>query len=326
MAYRLRARESVRLGVKRVIREEIDSAIEELLHGKDRDEAIHDARKSAKRIRGALRLVRFDLGSQFGQENGVFREIGLKLSDLRDAQALLEVFDDIVARYKQPLPSIRRGLEERKRRFEAAVDAKAVTEEVIADLRQAREWMDRWPLHSNGFAAVAPGLGGTFRAGRRAFAAAYAEPTPEHFHEWRKRAKDHWYHIRLLENLWTPVMQAYETSLKCLEQLLGDDHNLVVLRTSIQAGPELFRNRRELGTLYRLADTFRDELRTEARSIGERIYGPKPKEFIAHMQHLWEAWRHEAERSWARRTLLGKVPAKAPAKAPAAKHLQKAGD
>ncbi len=326
MPYRLRAGESVRLGVKRVIREEIDSAIEELTHGKDRDEAIHDARKSAKRVRGALRLVRFDLGSQFAQENAVFRDIGQKLSDLRDAQALLEVFDDIVARYKHPLPSIRRGLEERKRRFEAAVDGKAVAEEVIADLRQARQWMDRWPLNSNGFAAVAPGLGGTFRAGRRAFAAAYAEPTPEHFHEWRKRAKDHWYHIRLLENLWTPIMQAYESSLKCLEQLLGDDHNLVVLRNSIQAGPELFRNRRELGTLYRLADTFRDELRGEARNIGERIYGPKPKEFVAQMQHLWEAWKHEAERSWARRTLVGTATGRARKRAPAAKRLAKAGD
>ena len=201
-------------------------------------------------------------------------------------------------------------MEERKQRFEAAVDVKAVIEDAIADLRQAREWIDHWPLHSNGFAAVAPGLGGTFRSGRRAFAAAYQEPTPENFHEFRKRAKDHWYHIKLLENLWTPVMQAYESSLKCLEQRLGDDHNLVVLRSSLQASPELFRNRRELGTLYRLAETFRDELRLEAQNIGERIYSPTPKEFIAHMQHLWEAWKHEAERSWARRTLVG--PARVP--------------
>lgn len=307
----------MRLGVKRVIREEIDSAIKELTAGKDRDEAIHDARKSAKRIRGALRLVRFDLGKQFSQENAVFRDIGAKLSELRDAQALIEVFADIVKRFGEPLPSIRRGLEERKRRFEAATDSKAVMEEAIADLRQASEWINHWPLHSNGFAAVAPGLAMTFRAGRRAFTAAYADPTPEHFHEWRKRAKDHWYHLRLLENLWTPVMQAYESSLKCLEQLLGDDHNLLVLRTSIDAAPELFRNHRELATLYRLADEFRDELRLEARNIGERIYGPKPNEFIAQMQHLWEAWKHESERSWARRTLLRPAPAATPVKASA---------
>jgi CHAD domain-containing protein len=305
MAYRLRARESVRLGVKRVIREEIDSAIEELTHGKDRDEAIHDARKSVKRVRGALRLVRFDLGKQFTQENALFRDIGQKLSDLRDSQALLEVFDDIVKRSKQPLPSIRRGLAERKRRFESAIDVNVVVEEAVASLRQAREWMEHWPLHSNGFSAISPGLGGSFRAGRRAFAAAYSDLTPENFHEWRKRAKDHWYHIRLLENLWTPVMQAYEHSLKSLEQRLGDDHNLVVLSGAIQSSPDLFSNKRELDTLHRSMETFRDELREEARNIGERIYGPNRKQFIGQMEHLWEAWKHEAERSWARRALVG---------------------
>jgi CHAD domain-containing protein len=303
MPYRLRAGESVRLGVRRVIREQIDSAIEELTDGKDRDEAIHDARKCVKRSRGALRLVRFDLGKQFHQENAVFRDIGRRLSELRDAQALLEVLDDIAKRYKHPLPSIRKGLEERKRRFEEATDVPSVVEQTIVCLKQAREWMSHWPLHSNGFAAVAPGLGGTYRAGRDALAAAYSDPTPENFHEWRKRAKDHWYHIRLLENLWTPVMHTYESSLKSLEQCLGDDHNLEVLHTAIQASPELFSNERELTTLKHLADTFREELRTEARKIGERIYGPTRKEFIGQMQHLWEAWKHEAERSWARRTV-----------------------
>src|ERR1700690_2206810 len=239
MAYRLRAGESVRLGVRRVIREQIDSAIEELTDGKDRDETIHYARKRVKRSRGALRLVRFDLGKQFQQENAVFRDIGRRLSELRDSQALLEVLDDIAKRYKHPLPSIRKGLEERKRRFEVATDVPAVVEQTIVCLKQAREWISHWPLYSNGFAAVAPGLGGTYRAGRDAFAAAYADPTPENFHEFRKRAKDHWYHIRLLENLWTPVMQLYESSLRSLEQCLGDDHNLEVLHTAIQASPEL---------------------------------------------------------------------------------------
>lgn len=315
MAYRLRARESVRLGVKRVICEEIDLAMKELTQGTDRDEAIHHARKCAKRIRGALRLVRFDLGKQFSQENAVFRDIGRKLSDLRDAQALIEVFNDIAKRYRRPLPSIRRALEERKRRSQATFDVPAVIADTLADLQQARDWIEHLPLHSNGFAAVAPGLGSTFRAGRVAFQSAYTEPTAENFHEWRKRAKDHWYHIKLLENLWSPVMKAYESSLKSLEQRLGDDHNLVVLKAAIQASPELFHNRRELHTLHQLADTFRDELRAEAQTIGERIYGPKPKEFIAQMQYVWEAWKHETERSWARRTLVraGKPAVKATA-------------
>ena len=52
-------------------------------------------------------------------------------------------------------------------------------------------------------------------------AAVRAQARPERCHEWRKRAKDHWYHIRLVEDLWTEVMEGYEKSLKDLETVAG---------------------------------------------------------------------------------------------------------
>lgn len=308
MPYTLRARESVRRGIKRVAAQEIDSAIDRLTKRKDRDEAVHDARKSVKKVRGALRLVRFDFAKQFQVENAAFRDIGRKLSELRDAKALLEVFDDLIQEYKDQLGrgalgSVRSGLIARKKQFEAANNVEAIITEVVTDLRLARVRMEAWPLTSNGFAAVAPGLATTFRQGRNAFAAARDNPLPENYHEWRKRVKDHWYHIRLLENLWTPVMQAYEKSLKHIEQHLGDDHNLVVLRQAAIDDPSHFTNKREMQTLFNLTDVYQGKLRLEAQNIGERIYGQKPRELVAQMQHLWEAWKHEGERSWARRTL-----------------------
>ena len=308
MPYRLRANESVRRGIRRVSASEIEYAIEQLTNGKDRDEAIHDARKAMKKVRGALRLVRFDLGKRFQEENAFFGGIGRKLSELRDATAMLEIFHDLVKHYKSQLAHdelafIRQGLEDRKRHFEAEKNIDGVMHEVIDDLRAALLRVGGWPLHSNGFAAVAPGLSIAFKAGRRAFAAAYENPAPENFHELRKRAKDHWYHIRLLENLWTPVMEAYESALKDLEQRLGDDHNLVVLRQLILADPSHFKNQHELQTLSKLMDSYQEELRLDARNMGERIYGQKPRELVAQIQHLWEAWKHEAERTWARRTL-----------------------
>lgn len=305
MAYRLTSRESVRHGIRRVSISEIDSAITELTQGTDRDEAIHDARKSVKKVRGALRLVIFDLGKRFKEENVAFGEIGRKLSELRDAAAMLEIFDGLSEHYKDQLgenklASIRRGLESRKKKFEAARDRDAVVNAVVVDLRAARLRVDSWPLHSNGFAAIAPGLTTTFKAGRKAFAAAYDKAAPEDFHEWRKRAKDHWYHIRLLENLWTPVMEAYETELKDLEQKLGDDHNLTVLRQTILEDPSHFTNKQELQSLSHLVDAYQGELRLAARNVGERVYGQKPREIQSLIKHLWEAWKHEAQRTWSR--------------------------
>ena len=308
MPYRLRARESIRRGIKRIALEEIHSAIHRLTHGDERDEAVHDARKSVKKIRGAIRLARFDFGDMLPPEIAFFRDIGRKLSDLRDTQAMLEIFDGLIEKYKaelgpHPMDSLRLDLVARKERFEQSQNAGAVIEDVLRDLHRARERVDQWPLTSNGFAAVAPGLSSTFKQGRRAFASSYENPLPENFHEFRKRAKDHWYHIRLLENLWTPALAAYESSLKSLEQALGDDHNLVVLRETIANNPASFTNSHDLQTAFALMDHYQRDLRAEARVIGERIYGQRPRDFVAQMQRFWEGWRHEAERSWARKTL-----------------------
>jgi CHAD domain-containing protein len=308
LPYRLRAGESVRRGINRIAVEEIHCAIRRLTHGKDRDEAVHDARKSVKKIRGAIRLVRFDFGDQFAAEIAFFRDIGRKLSELRDTQAMLEIFDGLIEKYSaelgsKTLDSVRVALVARKERFELSQNAGAVIEDVLKDLRRARHRVDRWPLSSNGFAAVAPGLVTTFKQGRRAFAAAYEKPLPENFHEFRKRAKDHWYHIRLFQNLWTPALAAYESSLKSLEQALGDDHNLVVLRETIATNPASFTDSHDLQAAFSLMDKYQQELRIAARGIGERIYGQRPRDFGAQMQRSWEGWKHEAERSWARRTL-----------------------
>ena len=54
-----------RRGIKRITVDEIQYAIHRLTHGKDRDEAVHDARKSVKKIRGAIRMVRFDFGERY---------------------------------------------------------------------------------------------------------------------------------------------------------------------------------------------------------------------------------------------------------------------
>ena len=85
----------------------------------------------------------------------------------------------------------------------------------------------------------------TFRAGRAALENVRENPTADNFHDLRKRVKDHWYHIRLLEGLWTDVMQAHEKSLKDLETWLGDDHNLAVLRERISPSPPCMDQRRK---------------------------------------------------------------------------------
>ena len=300
MPYRLKAGESVAENVRRVVLEEIDSAIKELNHrnGAQRGEAIHEARKSIKKIRGVLKLMRPELGSVYGVENARLRAAGQKLSEIRDAQALIEIFTSLLDKYKNSLrpdalTSVRRGLEKSKRETEKAANVDQVMQRAIATLHGTSRRVKGWPLKSDGFQAIAPGLEQTYGRCRKAMSVVQKDPLPENYHEWRKRVKDHWYHIRLLEGLWTDVMQAHEASLKNLETWLGDDHNLVVFCGKLNAEPEKYGADNEVQLCLTLAEQHQKELRENAMSLGERVYEEKPRRFTQKMSDLWDAWQRQ---------------------------------
>src|SRR5260370_21848845 len=70
MGYRLVRSESVPQGLKRIAREQLASAADELgKRGSQRAEGIHEARKSIKKVRAVLRLGRAGPGNNHRQEN-----------------------------------------------------------------------------------------------------------------------------------------------------------------------------------------------------------------------------------------------------------------
>ncbi|MBV9303154.1 MAG: CHAD domain-containing protein [Acidobacteriaceae bacterium] len=301
MPYRLKASESVPEGIRRIVLEELDSAQDQLgRNGRNRDEAIHEARKSVKKIRGAVRLVESDLGAIYRDENRRLGDLGRKLTELRDAAAIIETFDAVVGKYKdslqnEALASVRRGLDKSKRETERNSDVDKVVKGALATLKATAKRVSSWPLKSDGFSAIEPGLRARFRRGRETMAVAQKDPTPENYHEWRKRVKDHWYHIRLLESLWTDVMQAREASLHDLETWLGDDHNLVVLRDKLADKNGHYGDQKDVQFFVMLADQYQRELREKSISLGERIYEEKPREFTKNVSKLWDAWQRQPE-------------------------------
>ncbi|HKN40971.1 MAG TPA: CHAD domain-containing protein [Acidimicrobiia bacterium] len=65
--------------------------------GLDPDEAAHDARKRAKKLRALLRLVRPELGDDvYRRENRALRDAARRLSPVRDAWVLVETLDGLV--------------------------------------------------------------------------------------------------------------------------------------------------------------------------------------------------------------------------------------
>jgi len=299
MAYRLERDESVVTGLKRVMSDEIDSASKHLSDKKtNRDTGIHEARKSIKKVRALLRLMRAELGDTFAEENARLRDIARRLSELRDAFAIISTLDDLKKQYSKDagmkLRSIRAGLSRKRLESSRPEEITSVLEDAAAALKKAGKRVKTWPLQTDGYGAIAPGFEQIYRDGRKALQRARKDPTPENFHELRKRVKDHWYHVRLLENLWTGMMTAYEKSLKDLETWLGNDHNLVVLKERILAEPAYYGKQKDIELLVELADRYQKDLRDNSLALAERVYEEKPRELTRRMNHLWDTWRHEA--------------------------------
>ncbi len=299
MPYHFKAAETVSNAIKRIIAEEVDSAMERLgaHNGKERDEAVHEARKSLKKIRGVLRLIQPEIGRGFyRRENGRIRDVARRLSEIRDAGAIIEVFEDLSARFKSELhasvvAAARRGLHKAKAETEESANVDEVIGETIAALAHARKRLADVQLGADGWDAIGPGFRKYYRLGRAAMDQAGQEETPEAYHEWRKRAKDHWYHVRLLEKLWNENVEAHESSLKTLETALGDDHNLFVLKQRFTDDPDRYGARDAVRQWTDLADRRSGELRKEAMDVGGRIYGPKPARVEKQFAELWEVWK-----------------------------------
>jgi CHAD domain-containing protein len=302
MAYRLERDESLVSGIKRIVRDEMESAGAQLSgeKKKNRDKAIHEARKSIKKVRALVRLLRAEPGDVYSRENTRLRDIARRLSEFRDAFVSIETFDDLKGKFKDEsrnrFQSVRTGLTKRRNEAAKVEDVQVVIGEAATAMRKAAKRVKTWPLQTDGYSAIGSGLEKTYRRGRKALAVVREDPSALNFHELRKRVKDHWYHIRLLENLWTDMMAVYEKSLKDLETWLGTDHNLCVLRDKIVAEPVFYGNEKDINQVLDLIDKYQKELRDSSLALADRIYEEKPGEFRKRMKHLWDTWRNEPKR------------------------------
>jgi CHAD domain-containing protein len=285
MAYEIAQQELLGANVRRLFGELIDLAAAQLTdESQPVEERVHDARKRFKESRALLRLLREPLGDQFAVENAWFREAGRDLAAARDAQAVIEAIDEL--RKTTSDPAERRLLSTARRALVKRRDAQhsddlpqrignATTQLPIAKARLLMKLRI-----GDSFDSLADGLARTYRDGRRAFGMAVADPSAENFHEWRKRVKDHWYHMQLLRHVWPEMMKAYRGVMEQLSDALGDHHDLDVLRALVD----------EPGVLA-IIDRRRGELEAIAEEIGERVYAERPGAFRERMRGYWDAWR-----------------------------------
>lgn len=249
------------------------------------DEAVHEARKSIKKLRALLRLIELPLGRRFRPCDRYFRDIARSLSPLRDAVVQRQLLEQLGR--QQP------ELAELTGRLLPLLPAGAGVKKPGRLLRQAatalldgRQRVARWPPFESRFRTLGAGFRTVYQQAREPAWQLLGKEPAEPWHQWRKWVKYHGYQLRLLQPLAPDWLQPRAQRLKELGEWLGDEHDLGVLAAlQLRHVPELTG-----GRVMAVIGERRDQLRRQALQGGQALFADEPREMS---QRLKQHWRRD---------------------------------
>jgi len=294
VAFRLKTGAPVAAEVQRLVLRQLEVAISELhtVGDPQSDEAIHDARRRIKKIRAIIGLVRPVLDKAHRALDDDLRTVSRLLAPVADGRGIIETLDELARRYGKALPprtveAARAGVIRNGVRADREAAERGVLQVAAGTLRSERKRVRHWHMRVQGFRAIAPGLEESYRRARRMMMVAWSKPKPSHFHTWRRYVKDHWFHVRLLQGHCGYHLVAHERRVEALDGVLGEYHNVILLRDLLVSDGRLSRD--ETARCLRVIARYRRVLGRHAETLGVRIYMERPRRFVRRVRRLWRA-------------------------------------
>jgi CHAD domain-containing protein len=284
MGFRLKLREPLSEGLKRVFCEQIESALHLCQHpAKQRGVTVHEVRKHLKKLRASMRLAIGAVGKNcHAKEDHCVRKVGRLVSDLRDAQVRLQTFIQLHDKAgknsgRQLFPRTEELLLLERESFSAAFAG--WQRQAIPQLERIKARLMDWPVDGLDWKQIRNAVCKIYRRGQRALAKTIDDPEPENFHAWRKQVKDMWYQLRILQPLNRTVLQEMAHNADLLSELLGREHDLdfLLVRLEKESGDETLAG--ELAQLQKLIRKHCKRLRRDALELGRRFYAEPAKAF-----------------------------------------------
>jgi CHAD domain-containing protein len=270
VAYCIDSEKELSRELVRVVREECRRIVARSRARSRVGEAVHEIRQATKRLRAIARLLRPRLGeSAFRSWNDGLRDAARELAEVRDAEVILASLQEI-ARPRDPrdarlLRAFRgRAAEARKHAVSSGALRRVGDAVKRLEPRLAASIPDGLRARD-----LEPGLREAFQRARSQWKRAAKRPDDESLHELRKREKIVRAHAELLR----PEARRLLRDLEELSDLLGEDHDLVVLRAALGC---------QLGEAHHLIpriDRRRASLQRKAMKLASKLFAERPKGF-----------------------------------------------
>jgi CHAD domain-containing protein len=266
----------------------------------DADDGIHEARRHIKKTRAVLRLFAPVLGKEGRAANRRLRTVGRLLGPIADGESVVETLERLHRQYARTLPrgaraAVRRDLQRHEDRIDRQAREAHVITTALTLLRQERRHWRRWRGTDDRFRMVAGGLRTTFTAAREGQRESSSRFDGESTHAWRRRVKDQWYQIRLLQRRCGTALAADRRRLEVLDGCLGEIQNASVLLQVLRTNGALSASDRQR---YRsVIERYQWDLHRRALRLGRQVYQEKPGHYVHRIRRLWRAERTPDTRS-----------------------------
>ena len=251
---------------------------------------IHAARKSIKRARSTLRLMRGGIpGESFEQLRVALRSFAHSFTLVRDATAmhdrLLELVEGNTQLSTSGVSSVVKMLELKQQQALEQMSAPSARDEVerLAGALQRR--LECVRVDRDDWELLACGLKRIYRVGRRRFRALKKGADDDSVHRCRKAAKDLMYSLQSLTPIAVGKISRTVRQLHRLTDDLGEDHDLALLDSTLRDIGD-----RQQSKLRKAIKHRRAKLQRRARHAGRRLYERKPRRYLRHLGLRRKEW------------------------------------
>ena len=299
MSYEFERPTRVAPQVRRIVVERLDNALEQLTGEPlrtDRAVAVHTARKDIKKARSAMRLAKGSLTRDaFRAGNDRLRDAAHELAAIRESDAMAGALGKLVEETNRMSDACAEAAREWSARLgpsQSPTDVTENAERAAAIIEGIKEDARLWALGYGAWEIIEPGIRRTYRNGRTGLGLAETDPSDENLHEWRKRVKDMWYSLRLLQRMWPEVLEVVAEEAHSVSELLGDHHDLGELALVIENGDSGLLG--DVGAeLLVHARAKQARLYLAAIVKGRRLYAERPRRYSERLGALWRSWESE---------------------------------
>ncbi|MEO3997604.1 CHAD domain-containing protein [Mesorhizobium sp. CAU 1732] len=244
----------------------------------------HDARKTIKKLRALIRLVRSVSPSLLRLNERLLRDAARAVAGPRAAVAAVETIDRLIAAYPRKIDTcalleIRAALGERQDRI-AAADMQASVTSAIGTVREARDGLRSVSFDGDDAGILAEGSRRTLAHWKDALKRARSRGSPDDFHALRKAVKAHWAQLGLLRDFKLGFSAKDRAKVEALGETLGELNDIHEMREALAYGAFDLPEDIDLSPFDRLLKTSaktleKQTLKTAARMVKGRKAGLK---------------------------------------------------